>query len=96
MKEQDTKLYVCHDCNYGKSRCIGRKTDNGNIANADSAYVRVMGLWMTYFFPLVSVFCNVVILLYNEKHIYFAERNVPELHAKLTQDIKRHFFTVKV
>ena len=55
-----------------------------------------MGLWMTYFFPLVSVFCNVVILLYNEKHIYFAERNVPELHAKLTQDIKRHFFTVKV
>lgn len=40
-----------------------------------------MGLWMTYFFSLVSVFCNVVILLYNEKHIYFAERNVPELHA---------------
>lgn len=50
--------------------------------------------WLT-FFPLVSVFCNVVILLYNEKHIYFAERNVPELHAKLTQDIKKHFFTVR-
>lgn len=96
MKDQDPKLYVCHDCKYGKSRCIGRKTDNRNIANADSAYVRVMGLWMTYFFPPVSVFCNVVILLYNEKHIYFAERNVPELHAKLTQDIKKHFFTVRV
>lgn len=95
MKEQDTKLYVCHDHKYGKSRCTGRKTDNGNTANADSAYVRVVGLWMTDFFSLVSVFCNVVILLYNEKHIYFAERNVPELHAKLTQDIKKHFFTVR-
>lgn len=31
------------------------------------------------------------------KNIYiFTERNVPELQAKLTQDIKKHFFTVRV
>lgn len=29
------------------------------------------------------------------KNIYFTGRNVPELHAKLTQDIKKHFFTVR-
>lgn len=30
MKEQDTKLYVCHDCNYGKADAL-EETDNGNI-----------------------------------------------------------------
>lgn len=48
MKEQDTKLYVCHDYKDGKSRCIGRKTGNGNTPNADSAQVQVVGLWVTY------------------------------------------------
>lgn len=39
--------------------------------------VWVVGLWMAYFSPLVSVFCNVVILLYNEKHIYFYRKECP-------------------
>lgn len=77
MEEQDTELYVCHDYEDEKSRWAGSKTDNGNKVNAASAR---LGRGITdglLFFPLVSVFCNVVILLYNEKHIYFYRKECP-------------------
>lgn len=69
-------MYVCHDHKYGKSRCIGRKTDNGNIANADSAYVRVVGLWMTdFFFPLYlfSVMWSYYFIM---KNIYILQKGM--------------------
>ena len=68
---QDTELYVRHDYQYGKSRWSGSKTDNGDKVVAASARLsRGIIDGFAFLSPLVSVFCNVVILLYNEKHTF--------------------------
>lgn len=88
-------MYVCHDYEDGKSRWAGRKTDNGNRVKAASARLG-RGIMDGLLFPLLYLFSVMWSYYFIMKNIYiFAERNVPELGSRLTQDIKKHFFTVK-